>query len=420
MKIYKNKSISASEDIASKQTVNASVLYELLDDEYEHIGGWYDDEQEARFAALNICEDNPQIQFLSIRRYNDADDDGEIIDEIESEYYIEESIRIDKSKVQASRKPAPKRAIKASNDSDDIVMYWDGQKVYEGPIMRDFVDKVNWFLDDPEKLQEIVDYCNSFGDPLIEDASDTFDVASTFAEVVGWEQGEAEAIDDDFYVSDEAGHFEIFPKSREVEGSVQRRAKKSVKASNNKRGDNAMKLQKRKSITCAGDDYKVKMLREFLDKMNLNNDNWAYVQVKCNGKAINLDEGAVNLLIDYYTNAYDPKKDAYSSEFVGASRKPAPRRRTVKASTYGDAFEDIERSKDAYIQRWSEEYEGTPATSWDNIFDNVLEEFTRYADDESSGFILEKFENGEYTADDMDNEFEQYIMWRDLGEYDQD
>ena len=134
--------------------------------------------------------------------------------------------------VKASNKPAPKKAIKASNDSDDIVMYWDGQKVYEGPIMRDFVDKVNWFLDDPEKLQEIVDYCNSFGDPLIEDASDTFDVASTFAEVVGWEQGEAGAIDDDFYVSDEDGNFEIFPKSREVEGSVQRRAKKSVKASN--------------------------------------------------------------------------------------------------------------------------------------------------------------------------------------------
>ena len=148
--------------------------------------------------------------------------------------------------VKASRKSASKKAIKASEDSDDIVMYWDGQKVYEGPIMRDFVDKVNWFLDDLEKLQEIVDYCNSFGDPLIEDTSDTFDVASTFAEVVGWEQGEAEAIDDDFYVSDEAGHFEIFPKSREVQGSVQRRAKKPVKASNNKRGGNAMKMYRGK------------------------------------------------------------------------------------------------------------------------------------------------------------------------------
>lgn len=105
---------------------------------------------------------------------------------------------------------------------------------------------------------------------------------------------------------------------------------------------------------------------------------------------------------------------------VKASNKPAPRKRAIKASTYGDAFETIERNKDAYIQHWSELYEGTPATSWDNIFDNVLEEFTRYADDDASGFILEKFENGEYTADDMDNEFEQYIMWLDLDEYDQD
>lgn len=199
---------------------------------------------------------------------------------------------------------------------------------------------------------------------------------------------------------------------------IQRR--KPVKASNTKRGGNFMKLKRKNAITCTGDDYKVKMLRQFLDKMNLNTDTWDYVQVKCNGKAINLDEGAVNLLIDYYTNVYDPKKDAYSSEYVGASNRPAPRRRSVKASTYGDAFKDIELDKDAYIQRWSEDYEGTPATSWDNIFDNVLEEFTRYADDEVSGFILEKFENGEYTADDMDNEFEQYIMWRDLGEYDQD
>ena len=201
---------------------------------------------------------------------------------------------------------------------------------------------------------------------------------------------------------------------------IRANAKKSVKASNTKRCGNFMKLKRKNAITCTGDDYKVKMLRQFLEKMDLNTDTWDYVQVKCNGKAINLDEGAVNLLIDYYTNVYDPKKDAYSSEYVGASNRPAPRRRSVKASTYGDAFETIERSKDAYIQRWSEEYEGTPATSWDNIFDNVLEEFTRYADDETSGFILEKFENGEYTADDMDNEFEQYIMWLDLNEYDQD
>lgn len=121
-----------------------------------------------------------------------------------------------------------------------------------------------------------------------------------------------------------------------------------------------------------------------------------------------------------FNGSVKASRKSASKRAIKASNRPAPRRRSVKASTYGDAFETIERSKDAYIQRWSEEYEGTPATSWDNIFDNVLEEFTRYADDESSGFILEKFENGEYTADDMDNEFEQYTMWLDLNEYDQD
>ena len=93
-----------------------------------------------------------------------------------------------------------------------------------------------------------------------------------------------------------------------------------------------MKLKRKNAITCTGDDYKVKMLRQFLEKMDLNTDTWDYVQVKCNGKAINLDEGAVNLLIDYYTNVYDPKKDAYSSEYVGASNRPAPRKRAIKAT----------------------------------------------------------------------------------------
>lgn len=118
-------------------------------------------------------------------------------------------------------------AIKASSDGNEaIVMYWDGQKVYEGPADGDMTRKIAWFLDDPEKLQEIVDYCNSFGDSVIEDTSDLMDVAATFVEMVGYELREAESIDDDVYVSDEAGHFEIFEKSNEVTG-----AKKSVKCS---------------------------------------------------------------------------------------------------------------------------------------------------------------------------------------------
>ena len=103
---------------------------------------------------------------------------------------------------------------------------------------------------------------------------------------------------------------------------------------------------------------------------------------------------------------------------IKATNRPAPRRRAIKATMYGAPYEDIERSKDAYIQKWSNEYTGEPATSWDSIFDKVLTEFTLYADDEASGFIEQKFYDGELTSEDMIDEFDQFIFWLDLSDYD--
>lgn len=110
----------------------------------------------------------------------------------------------------------------------------------------------------------------------------------------------------------------------------------------------------------------------------------------------------------------------YLRKAINASNKPAPRRKSIKAANIGDVnpYEYIELSRDAYIQRWANEYEGKPSTDWDNIFDNVLEDFKLYANDEASGFIEDKFREGEYTEDDMDSEFEQFIMFHDLNDYD--
>ena len=136
-------------------------------------------------------------------------------------------------KASANAKRLAKKRVMASTEDDTIVMYWDGQKVYEGEVDGNFTRKINWFLDDPEHLNQIVDYCNSFGDPVITDTSDTMDVAATFAEMVAYELSEAAAIDDDPYISDEAGHFEIFKKSQEVKSSRRSKGKKLVKASAN-------------------------------------------------------------------------------------------------------------------------------------------------------------------------------------------
>ena len=149
---------------------------------------------------------------------------GDFEDYDPNQYDIEESV----SKASAAAKRRAKQRVAASVNTEDIVMYWDGQKVYEGPVDSDMTRKVKWFLDEPEKLQQVVDYCNSFGDPVIEDTSDTMDVAATFVEMVDYELREADSIDDDVYISDEKGNFEIFRKSDEVTG-----AKKSVKCAVN-------------------------------------------------------------------------------------------------------------------------------------------------------------------------------------------
>lgn len=149
---------------------------------------------------------------------------GDFEDYDPNQYDIEESV----SKASAAAKRRAKQKVAASVDTEDIVMYWDGQKVYEGPVDSDMTRKVKWFLDEPEKLQQVVDYCNSFGDPVIEDTSDIMDVAATFVEMVDYELREADSIDDEVYISDEKGNFEIFRKSDEVTG-----AKKSVKCAVN-------------------------------------------------------------------------------------------------------------------------------------------------------------------------------------------
>lgn len=93
-----------------------------------------------------------------------------------------------------------------------------------------------------------------------------------------------------------------------------------------------MKKFRKNSITCTGDNYKVQQLRLALEGMDLNKhpEDWDVARVKSSySKGINLDKGAINLLIDYYTNTYDPKKDEFSSDYVESA---CNRRKAVKAN----------------------------------------------------------------------------------------
>lgn len=147
------------------------------------------------------------------------------------------------------------KPVKASVEDDTIVMYWDGNKVYEGEVGDDMWREITWFLDEPEHMQDIVDYCNSFGDPLITDTSTSLenirDIAKTFVELVGHEISEAETIEDDIYISDEAGHFEIFKKSQEASDPWKEYIGESINAS-------------------IDSDYDTKVLRELEEYINDN------------------------------------------------------------------------------------------------------------------------------------------------------
>ena len=123
-----------------------------------------------------------------------------------------------------------KRSVNASYGDDDVVMYWDRKKVYEGPTDSDMTRAIQPYLEDPKKLDQIVDYLNSFGDPLIVDTSDLHDVAATFVSWVDESRREADVLDEDFYETDNR-NFEIFYKAEEIEGSV---SHKSVTAARKK------------------------------------------------------------------------------------------------------------------------------------------------------------------------------------------
>jgi hypothetical protein len=87
------------------------------------------------------------------------------------------------------------------------------------------------------------------------------------------------------------------------------------------------------------------------------------------------------------------------------------------------AFEEIYRNRHAYIQQFQEASSGEPDTSWDNVFENSVDEFMRYCEDEASTdesgkTLMEKYNAGEITGSDLDDYYDDWIMWTELSDFD--
>lgn len=117
----------------------------------------------------------------------------------------------------------------------------------------------------------------------------------------------------------------------------------------------------------------------------------------------------------YTENIKDP--------FVKASTSTRSTRSSITAATDEYMLSEVIGEKDTIIDEWSSEYDGEPSTSWDTIFDNVVDEFERYCDDEASSYgedrtLKEKFDAGVLSEADMVSEFYDFIRFIDISDYD--
>ena len=123
----------------------------------------------------------------------------------------------------AAKRRAKQRVTASMPDLEDIVMYFDRKKIYEGDGSG-LTAAVEELCKDDEIKAKFVEWCNQFGDPVAFESGDAHDTAFAFAWLVDTIRYEEL---DKFYIDgDGILNFEVFNKSDEVTG-----AKKSVTCS---------------------------------------------------------------------------------------------------------------------------------------------------------------------------------------------
>lgn len=78
----------------------------------------------------------------------------------------------------------------------------------------------------------------------------------------------------------------------------------------------------------------------------------------------------------------------------------------------------LKKAKSSFIAMFKRDYTGNPKTSWDNIYDNYSAQYLSYADDEASDFIGDKYNAGEVAVSEILDDFENFITFSDIDDYD--
>lgn len=126
------------------------------------------------------------------------------------------SIKSSRTIKRVSASKRMRRPVKASAYDEDIVMYFNGKKIYEGLAGGYMYDAVYDICKDDSTRLKIQEWCNQFGGPLFDDEfGDADETTYTFCSLVY----DLFADGDDYIDGDGILNIEIFPKSEEVNGS---------------------------------------------------------------------------------------------------------------------------------------------------------------------------------------------------------
>lgn len=129
-------------------------------------------------------------------------------------------------KASASAKRRAAKRITASDTSNDIVMYFNGDNIYQGSVY-DLADAVENLCYDEDVNAKFQQWCNQFGDPFDFDGS-PIDTAAVFTDIIIHEADEAEEHSEFYEDGNGILDFEIFYADDAVEGSVKRSVKASI------------------------------------------------------------------------------------------------------------------------------------------------------------------------------------------------
>jgi hypothetical protein len=226
------KNVYSSSKVRSRRAIRASMNYsDWMESDYSI---WIDGQKQTMSKyTTNRYGDHPMIVMP---QYNSRTDtltyvlyiveDGEMI-KIEDQFmssgeameygetYYEDMLSDSVWNLQHGDVNSAKK-ITCSYDADDIVMYFNGKKVFTGSVY-DLTDTIEELCDDPVILEKFQEWCNEYGDPFDFDGTPR-DTAAVFVALI---EDEMDYYDGDpdhtFYASGQNGlDFEIFYADQEV------------------------------------------------------------------------------------------------------------------------------------------------------------------------------------------------------------